>query len=90
MLNLDLKGEDNRAPPSKSTYVTQLRRRLKLAPKKAKQVADIQQAKHKELYDRRCRGAALDIGDLVPSQENWPGKANIKYRIGGRVMNIRL
>ena len=51
-----LKRGRQQSPPSKSTYVTQLRRRLKFAHKKAKQVADRQQAKHKELYDRRCRG----------------------------------
>ena len=28
-------------------------------------MADRQQARHKGLYDRRCRGAALGIGDLV-------------------------
>ena len=60
-----LKRGKQQSPPSKSTYVTQLRRRLRYAHKKAKQVADRQQAKHKELYDRRCRGAALGIGDLV-------------------------
>ena len=81
MLNLDLKGEDNRAPPSKSTYVTQLRRRLRFAHKKAKQVADRQQAKHKELYDRRCKGAALGIGDLVLVKKNaWKGKHKIQDR----------
>ena len=60
-----LKRGNQQTPPSKSTYVTQLRRRLRYAHKKAKQVADKQQARHKEHYDRRCRGAALDIGDLV-------------------------
>ena len=47
--------------------------------KKAKQVADRQQARHKELYDRRCRGAALDIGDLVLVKKTaWKGKHKIQ------------
>ena len=49
--------------------------------KKAKQVADRQQARHKELYDRRCRGAALDIGDLVLVKKTaWKGKHKIQDR----------
>ena len=80
MLNLALKGGTTE-PPSKSTYATQLRRRLRFAHKKAKQVADKQQARHKELYDRRCRGAALDIGDLVLVKKTaWKGKHKIQDR----------
>ena len=48
-----------------SNYVSQLRRRLKFAHNKAKQIASKQQARHKRLYDRKCRGATLDVGDLV-------------------------
>ena len=48
-----------------SNYVSQLRRRLKFAHNKAKQVAKRQQAKHRELYDQNCRDAELEIGDLV-------------------------
>ena len=76
-----LKRGKQQNPPSKSTYVTQLRRRLRCAHKKAKQVADRQQARHKELYDRRCRGAALDIGDLVLVKKTaWKGKHKIQDR----------
>ena len=76
-----LKSGKQQSPPSKSTYVTQLRRRLRFAHKKAKQVADRQQARHKELYDRRCRGAALDIGDLVLVKKTaWKGKHKIQVR----------
>ena len=76
-----LKRGNQQNPPSKSTYVTQLRRRLRYAHKKAKQVADKQQARHKELYDRRCRGAALDIGDLVLVKKTaWKGKHKIQDR----------
>ena len=48
-----------------SSYVSQLRRTLKFAHNKAKQMAKRQQAKHRELYDQKCRGAELEIGDLV-------------------------
>ena len=71
------KGEIKR-PPSKSTYVTQLKRRLRFACKKAKQVADRQQARHKGLYDQRCRGAELEIRDLVLVRKTaWKGKHKI-------------
>ena len=44
-------------------------------------MADRQQARHKELYDRRCRGAALDIGDLVLVRKTaWKGKHKIQDR----------
>ena len=76
-----LKRGKQQSPPSRSTYVTQLRKRLRFAHKKAKQVADRQQARHKELYDRRCRGAALDIGDLVLVKKTaWKGKHKIQDR----------
>ena len=52
-------------PPSKSTYVTRQKRRLRFAHKKAKQVASREQARHKGLYDQRYGGAELEIGDLV-------------------------
>ena len=51
-----LKLGNTKVPPSKSTYVTQLKRRLRFANKKAKQVASRQQARHKGLYNQWCRG----------------------------------
>ena len=48
-----------------SSYVSQLKRRLRFAHIKAKQMAKRQQAKHRELYDQRCRGAELEVEDLV-------------------------
>ena len=76
-----LKRGNQQSPPSKSTYVTQLRRRLRFAHKKAKQVADRQQARHKGLYDRRCRGTALGIGDLVLVKKTaWKGRHKIQDR----------
>ena len=76
-----LKRGNQQVPPSKSNYVTQLRRRLRFAHKKAKQVAGKQQARHKGLYDRRCKGAALDIGDLVLVKKTaWKGRHKIQDR----------
>ena len=70
-----LKWGNQQVPLSKSNYVTQLRRKLRFAHKKAKQVADKQQAMQKGLYDRRCKRAALDIGDLVLVKKTaWKGR----------------
>ena len=42
-------------------------------------MASRQQARHEELYDRRCKGAALDIGDLVLVKKTaWKGRHNIE------------
>ena len=72
---------NQQVPPSKSTYITQLRRRLRFAHKKAKQVASRQQARHKGLYDKRCKGAELDIGDLVVVRKTaLKGKHKIQDR----------
>ena len=54
-----------RGSPGKSNYISQLRRRLTFAHRKARHMAQRQQAKCRELYDMKCRGAALDVGDLV-------------------------
>ena len=44
-------------------------------------MADRQQARHKGLYDRRCRGAALGIGDLVLVKKTaWKGRHKIQDR----------
>ena len=76
-----LKRGNQQAPPSKSSYVIQLRRRLRFAHKKAKQVASRQQARHKGLYDKRCKGAQLEIGDLVLVRKTvWKGKHKIQDR----------
>ena len=62
-----------------SSYVSQLRRRLKVAHNKAKQMAKRQQAKHRELYDQKCRGAELEIRDLVlVKQTAWKGRHKIQ------------
>ena len=72
---------NQQVPPSKSTYVTQLRRRLRCAHKKAKQVASRQQARCKGLYDKRCKGAELENREFNPSQKTaWKGKHKIQDR----------
>ena len=55
-VDFGLKKGDQQVPPSKSSYVTQLTRRLRFSHKKAKQVASRQQARHKGLYNKRCKG----------------------------------
>ena len=70
-----------RGSPGESNYISQLRRRLWFAHKKAKCLAQKQQAKHRELYDLKCRGAALDVGDLVlVKQTAWKGRHKIQDR----------
>ena len=44
-------------------------------------MAKRQQAKHRKLYDKRCRGAELEVGDLVlVKQSNWKGRHKIQDR----------
>ena len=44
-------------------------------------MAQKQQAKHRELDDLKCRGAALDVGDLVlVKQTAWKGRHKIQDR----------
>ena len=65
----------------KSNYVSQLKSRLRFAHNRAKQMAKRQQAKHKDLYDQRCRGAELEVGDLIlVKQTAWKGRYKIQER----------
>ena len=44
-------------------------------------MAQRQQPKHRELYDMKCKGAALDVGDLVlVKQTAWKGRYKIQNR----------
>ena len=64
-----------------SAYVSPLRRRLKFAHNKAKQMAKRQWARHKGLYDQKCRCAELKVGDLVlVKQTTWKGRHKIQDR----------
>ena len=67
--------------PEESNYISQLRRRLKFEHRKARHMAQRQQAKHRELYDMKCRGATLDVGDLVlVKHTSWKGRHKIQDR----------
>ena len=80
-MEFGLKRGNQQVCPNRSNYITQLRRRLRFAHKKAKQVAGRQQARHKGPYDRRCKGVALDIGDLVLVKKTaWKGRHKIQDR----------
>ena len=64
-----------------SSYVSQLKRRLRFAHNKAKQMAKSQQPKHRELYDQKCRGAELEVGDLfLVKQTAWKGRHKMQDR----------
>ena len=64
-----------------SAYISQLRRRLKFSHNKVKQMVKRQQARHKGLYDQKCMGAELKVGDLVlVKQTAWKGRCKIQDR----------
>ena len=70
-----------RGSPGESNYISQLRRRLTFAHRKAKCMAQKQQARHRGLYDLKCRGATLSVGDLVlVKQTAWKGRHKIQDR----------
>ena len=74
-----LQRGSQKGPLGESSYVSQLRWRLKFAHNKAKQMAKRQQAKHRELYDQKCRGTELEIGDLVlVKQTAWKVRHKIQ------------
>ena len=74
-----LQRGSQRGPLGESNYVSQLRGQLKFAHNKAKRVASKQQATHKGFYDRKCRDATLDVGDLVlVKQTAWKGRHKIQ------------
>ena len=73
-----LQRGNQKDPLGESSYVSQLRR-LKFAHNKAKQMAKVQQAKHRELYDQKWKGTELEIGDLVlVKQTAWKGRHKIQ------------
>ena len=44
-------------------------------------MAKRQKARHRELYDQKCRGAELEVGDLVlVTQTAWKGRHKIQDR----------
>ena len=64
-MEFGLQRESQKGPLCESSYVSQLRRRFMFAHNKAKQMAKRQQARHKGLYDQRCRDAEPELGDLI-------------------------
>ena len=65
--------------PGESNYISQLKKRLQFAYRKAKHMAQKQQARHRGLYNLRCRGATMSVGDLV-KQTAWKGRHKIQDR----------
>ena len=63
-----LQRGSQKGSPGESSYVSQLKRRLRFAHKKAKYMAKRQQARHRELYDQKCRGAELEVGGSSPGK----------------------
>ena len=67
--------------PGDSNYISQLKKRLQFAYRKAKCMAQKQQARHRGLYNLKCRGATLSGGDLVlVTQTAWKGRHKIQDR----------
>ena len=76
-----LQRGSQKGSPGQSNDVSQLKRRLRFAHKKARPMAKRQQARHRELYDLKCRGAALEEGNLVlVKQTAWKGRHKIQDR----------
>ena len=70
-----------RGSPGESNYISQLRRRLNFAHRKARHMAQRQQARHRGLYELKCRGAVLSVGDLVLVKHTaWKGRHKIQHR----------
>ena len=68
-----------RGSPGESSYISQLKRRLQFAYRKAKCMAQKQQARHRGLHNLRCSGATLSVGDLVlVKQTSWKGRHKIQ------------
>ena len=71
----------HRGCPGESNYISQLKKRLQFAYRKAKCMAQKQQARHRGLYNLRCRGTTLSVGDLVlVKQTAWKGRHKIQDR----------
>ena len=78
-MEFGLQRGGQKGSPGESNYISQLRRRLTFAHKKARHMAQRQQAKHRQLYDMKCRGATLDVGNLVlVKQTAWKGRHKVQ------------
>ena len=78
-----------RGSPGESNYISQLKRKLQYAYRKAKHMAQKQQARHRGLYNLRCRGATLSVGDLVlVKQTAWKGRHKIQDKWENREYQV--
>ena len=76
-----LQRGSQKGSPGESNYISQLKKRLQFAYRKAKHMAQKQQARYRGLYNLRCRGATLSVGDLVlVKQTAWKGRHKIQDR----------
>ena len=76
-----LQKDGQKVPASKPHYVHQVRRMLKYAHRRAKQLAPKQQERNQGFYNRMSRRAELEVGDFVLiSQTAWKGRHKIQYR----------
>ena len=84
-VEFELQRGGQKGSPGESSYISQLKRRLQFAYRKAKCMAQKQQARHRGLYNLRCRGATLSVGDLVlVKQTAWKGRHKIQDKRGGQ------
>ena len=80
-VDFGLQKGGQRGSPGESSNISQLRRRLNFAHRKARHMAQRQQARHRGLYDLKCRGTVLSVGDLVlVKQTAWKGRHKIQDR----------
>ena len=76
-----LQRQGQKGSAGESNYISQLKMRLQFAYRKAKHMAQKQQARHRGLYNLRCRGATPSVGDLVQiKQTAWNGRHKIQDR----------
>ena len=80
-MEFGLQRGGQRGSPGESSYISQLKRRLQFAYRKAKHISQKQQARHRGLYNLKCRGATLSVGDLVlVKQTPWKGRHKIQAK----------
>ena len=80
-MEFGLQRGGQKGSPGESNNISQLKKRLQFAYRKAKCMAQKQQARHRGLYNLRCKGATLSVGDLVlVKQTAWKGRHKIQDR----------
>ena len=80
-VEMGLGGPSVVGEPTKSKYVTQLKRRMMYAHEQASKQSVKEKDRQKRLYDRKARGAALAIHDIVLVKVTaWKGRHKIQDR----------